>query len=151
MFSWISNIFQEANLINRKLNYSWTNSIPVRTWMCGSGMRPSASRSIWTAQQSLWCGDWKIYDQTNSKQLMAKPSLPATGTQDFLPHWYGNVNYILSTIRERFWTLPGFQAAGNTSHGKPAETLMGKYGEEGDKLILKSWTMDWTSQKDAGH
>ena len=65
---------------------------------------------------------------------MPKPSLPR-GTRDFGPDVVRKRNYILSTIREVF-ELYGFQPL-ETPAMENLETLMGKYGEEGDKLIFK--------------
>ncbi len=65
---------------------------------------------------------------------MAKPSLPQ-GTRDFGPDVVRKRNYILSTIKNVF-ELYGFQPL-ETPAMENLDTLMGKYGEEGDKLIFK--------------
>lgn len=65
---------------------------------------------------------------------MAKPSLPQ-GTRDFGPEVVRKRTYILNTIRNVF-ELYGFQPL-ETPAMENIETLMGKYGEEGDKLIFK--------------
>ncbi|MET0466073.1 MAG: histidine--tRNA ligase [Chitinophagaceae bacterium] len=67
---------------------------------------------------------------------MAKPtvSLPQ-GTRDFGPDTVRKRQYIFSTIRSVF-ELYGFQPL-ETPAMENLETLMGKYGEEGDKLIFK--------------
>jgi len=65
---------------------------------------------------------------------MAKPSLPQ-GTSDFGPDVVRKRNYILNTIKSVF-ELYGFQPL-ETPAMENIETLMGKYGEEGDKLIFK--------------
>jgi len=65
---------------------------------------------------------------------MAKPSLPQ-GTRDFGPEVVRKRNYILTTIKNVF-ELYGFQPL-ETPAMENMETLMGKYGEEGDKLIFK--------------
>lgn len=65
---------------------------------------------------------------------MAKPSLPQ-GTRDFGPDVVRKRNYIFDTIRNVF-ELYGFQPL-ETPAMENIETLMGKYGEEGDKLIFK--------------
>jgi histidyl-tRNA synthetase len=65
---------------------------------------------------------------------MAKPSLPQ-GTRDFGPDTVRKRNYILNTIRNVF-ELYGFQPL-ETPAMENLDTLMGKYGEEGDKLIFK--------------
>lgn len=65
---------------------------------------------------------------------MAKPSLPQ-GTRDFGPDVVRKRNFIFNTIRKVF-ELYGFQPL-ETPAMENLETLMGKYGEEGDKLIFK--------------
>jgi histidyl-tRNA synthetase len=65
---------------------------------------------------------------------MAKPSLPQ-GTRDFGPEVVRKRNYILSIIKNEF-ELCGFQPL-ETPAMENLDTLMGKYGEEGDKLIFK--------------
>jgi len=57
------------------------------------------------------------------------------GTRDFGPETLRKRNYILDTIRNVF-ELYGFQPL-ETPAMENLETLMGKYGEEGDKLIFK--------------
>jgi len=63
-----------------------------------------------------------------------KPSLPQ-GTRDFSAAVVRKRNYIFQTIRTVF-ELYGFQPL-ETPAMEQLETLMGKYGEEGDKLIFK--------------
>lgn len=63
-----------------------------------------------------------------------KPSLPQ-GTRDFGPDVVRKRQYILQTIKTIF-ELYGFQPL-ETPAMENLETLMGKYGEEGDKLIFK--------------
>ncbi|MFL5741769.1 MAG: histidine--tRNA ligase [Flavisolibacter sp.] len=63
-----------------------------------------------------------------------KPSLPQ-GTRDFRPEVVRKRNFIFSTIRNVFERY-GFQPL-ETPAMENLETLMGKYGEEGDKLIFK--------------
>jgi histidyl-tRNA synthetase len=65
---------------------------------------------------------------------MSKPSLPQ-GTRDFGPDVVRKRSYILNTIKHVF-ELYGFQPL-ETPAMENIETLMGKYGEEGDKLIFK--------------
>lgn len=65
---------------------------------------------------------------------MQKPSIPK-GTRDFTPGEMANRNYIFSTIKEVF-RLYGFQQI-ETPAMENLSTLMGKYGEEGDKLLFK--------------
>lgn len=63
-----------------------------------------------------------------------KPSIPK-GTRDFTPQEVARRNYIFDTIKEVF-SLYGFQPI-ETPSFENSETLMGKYGEEGDRLIFK--------------
>lgn len=65
---------------------------------------------------------------------MTKPTLPQ-GTRDFGPDVVRKRNYILNTIKNVF-ELYGFQPL-ETPAMENIETLMGKYGEEGDKLIFR--------------
>jgi len=65
---------------------------------------------------------------------MTKPSLPQ-GTRDFGPDVVRKRNYILNAIRNVF-ELYGYQPL-ETPAMENIETLMGKYGDEGDKLIFK--------------
>ncbi len=65
---------------------------------------------------------------------MAKPSIPQ-GTRDFSADVVRKRNYILSTLRNIF-ELYGFEPL-ETPAMENLDTLMGKYGEEGDKLIFK--------------
>lgn len=65
---------------------------------------------------------------------MAKPSLPQ-GTRDFSAEVVRKRNYIFNKIRNVF-ELYGFQPL-ETPAMENLDTLMGKYGEEGDKLIFK--------------
>jgi len=65
---------------------------------------------------------------------MSKPSLPQ-GTRDFTAETVHKRNYILSTIKQVF-ELYGFQPL-ETPAMENLDTLMGKYGEEGDRLIFK--------------
>ena len=63
-----------------------------------------------------------------------KPSIPK-GTRDFGPVEMAKRNYILSTIK-KVYELYGFQQI-ETPAQETLQTLMGKYGEEGDKLLFK--------------
>ena len=63
-----------------------------------------------------------------------KPSIPK-GTRDFSPIEMAKRNYIFNTIKEVF-LLYGFQQI-ETPAMENLSTLMGKYGEEGDKLLFK--------------
>ena len=65
---------------------------------------------------------------------MQKPSIPK-GTRDFTPQEMANRNYIFNTIKDVF-RLYGFQQI-ETPAMENLSTLMGKYGEEGDKLLFK--------------
>ena len=66
--------------------------------------------------------------------MAQKPSIPK-GTRDFSPTEVAKRNYIFSTIKEVFETY-GFQPI-ETPSFENSDTLMGKYGEEGDRLIFK--------------
>ncbi len=66
--------------------------------------------------------------------MAQKPSIPK-GTRDFSPTEVAKRNYIFSTIRQVFETF-GFQPI-ETPSFENYGTLMGKYGEEGDRLIFK--------------
>ncbi|MEG1838967.1 MAG: histidine--tRNA ligase [Bacteroidaceae bacterium] len=66
--------------------------------------------------------------------MMAKPSIPK-GTRDFSPVEMAKRNYIFNTIREVFH-LYGFEQI-ETPSMENLSTLMGKYGDEGDKLLFK--------------
>jgi len=63
-----------------------------------------------------------------------KPSIPK-GTRDFTPEETAKRNYIFNTIRSAFESY-GFQAI-ETPALEQLSTLMGKYGDEGDKLLFK--------------
>lgn len=65
---------------------------------------------------------------------MAKPSIPQ-GTRDFTADVVRKRNYIFNTIRNIF-EIYGFEPL-ETPAMENLDTLMGKYGEEGDKLIFK--------------
>lgn len=66
--------------------------------------------------------------------MAQKPSIPK-GTRDFGPVEMAKRNYIFNTIRE-VYTLYGFRQI-ETPAMENLSTLMGKYGEEGDKLLFK--------------
>lgn len=66
--------------------------------------------------------------------MAQKPSIPK-GTRDFSPLEMAKRNYIFNTIRE-VYALYGFQQI-ETPAMENLSTLMGKYGEEGDKLLFK--------------
>lgn len=66
--------------------------------------------------------------------MAQKPSIPK-GTRDFSPVEMARRNYIFDTIREAF-RLFGFKQI-ETPAMENLSTLMGKYGEEGDKLLFK--------------
>ncbi len=66
--------------------------------------------------------------------MAQKPSIPK-GTRDFSPLEMSKRNYIFNTIKE-VYALYGFQQI-ETPAMENLSTLMGKYGEEGDKLLFK--------------
>ncbi|MBP5425310.1 MAG: histidine--tRNA ligase [Prevotella sp.] len=66
--------------------------------------------------------------------MLMKPSIPK-GTRDFGPQEMARRNYIFDTIRQ-VYQLYGFQQI-ETPAMETLQTLMGKYGDEGDKLLFK--------------
>ena len=66
--------------------------------------------------------------------MVSKPRI-SKGTRDFSPKQLANRDYIFSTIKSNFKKF-GFQPI-ETPSFELAETLLGKYGEEGDRLIFK--------------
>ena len=66
--------------------------------------------------------------------MASKPSIPK-GTRDFSPVEVAKRNYIISVMRHHFEKF-GYQPI-ETPSFENSETLMGKYGEEGDRLIFK--------------
>ncbi len=67
-------------------------------------------------------------------KMAQKPAIPK-GTRDFTPEQVTKRNYIFNTIQKSF-ELYGFQPI-ETPSFENYDTLMGKYGEEGDRLIFK--------------
>ena len=79
--------------------------------------------------------------------MAQKPSIPK-GTRDFSPLEMARRNYIFDTIKSVF-SLYGFQQI-ETPAMENLSTLMGKYGEEGDKLLFKVLNSgDWKASIDA--
>ncbi len=66
--------------------------------------------------------------------MAQKPSIPK-GTRDFTPSEVVKRNYIFDIIKKNFQTF-GFQPI-ETPSFENSDTLMGKYGDEGDRLIFK--------------
>ena len=66
--------------------------------------------------------------------MASKPTIPK-GTRDFSPAEVAKRNYIISIMRHHFEKF-GYQPI-ETPSFENSETLMGKYGEEGDRLIFK--------------
>jgi histidyl-tRNA synthetase len=66
--------------------------------------------------------------------MAQKPSIPK-GTRDFSPEEVSKRQYIINSIRSKF-ELFGFQPI-ETPSFENSDTLMGKYGDEGDRLIFK--------------
>lgn len=66
--------------------------------------------------------------------MAQKPNIPK-GTRDFSPVEMAKRNYIFNTIKQ-VYALHGFQQI-ETPAMETLQTLMGKYGEEGDKLLFK--------------
>ena len=65
---------------------------------------------------------------------MNKPAIPK-GTRDFLPLEMERRNYIFDTIKEQF-RLFGYEQI-ETPSQELLSTLMGKYGDEGDRLLFR--------------
>ena len=79
--------------------------------------------------------------------MAQKPSIPK-GTRDFSPSEVAKRSYIVRTIQNQFQKF-GFQPI-ETPSFENSETLMGKYGEEGDRLIFKILNSgDFLSKSDA--
>lgn len=71
---------------------------------------------------------------SNKFKMASKPTIPK-GTRDFSPAEVSKRNYIISVIRNHFENF-GYQPI-ETPSFENSDTLMGKYGEEGDRLIFK--------------
>ena len=79
--------------------------------------------------------------------MAQKPSIPK-GTRDFNPEEVAKRHFIMDTIKTQFKTF-GFQPI-ETPSFENSSTLMGKYGEEGDRLIFKILNSgDYLSKADA--
>ena len=89
-----------------------------------AGMQPGKLRS------AVGAFDFLVF----TFDFIMKPSIPQ-GTRDFGPDVVRKRQFILNTIRTVF-ELYGFQPL-ETPAMENLDTLMGKYGEEGDKLIFK--------------
>lgn len=75
-----------------------------------------------------------IFSNLHIRKMAHKPSIPK-GTRDFSPAEVAKRNYIFSIIKTNFEKF-GFQPI-ETPSFENSETLIGKYGEEGDRLIFK--------------
>ena len=81
--------------------------------------------------------------------MAQKPGIPK-GTRDFSAQEVARRHYIMQTIRTQFERF-GFQPI-ETPSFENSETLMGKYGEEGDRLIFKILNSgDYLAKADEGH
>ncbi|MBD0724609.1 histidine--tRNA ligase [Flavobacterium sp. L1I52] len=81
--------------------------------------------------------------------MASKPSIPK-GTRDFSPAEVAKRQYIIQTIKVNFEKF-GFQPI-ETPSFENSETLMGKYGEEGDRLIFKILNSgDYLAKANAAH
>jgi len=69
-----------------------------------------------------------------TQKMASKPSIPK-GTRDFSPEEVAKRQYIISVMKANFEKF-GYQPI-ETPSFENSETLMGKYGEEGDRLIFK--------------
>ena len=81
--------------------------------------------------------------------MASKPSIPK-GTRDFSPSEVAKRHYIIQIIKNNFEKF-GFQPI-ETPSFENSETLMGKYGEEGDRLIFKILNSgDYLAKANATH
>ena len=81
--------------------------------------------------------------------MASKPSIPK-GTRDFSPTEVAKRHYIIQIIKSNFEKF-GFQPI-ETPSFENSETLMGKYGEEGDRLIFKILNSgDYLAKANATH
>ena len=81
--------------------------------------------------------------------MASKPSIPK-GTRDFSPSEVAKRHYIIQIIKSNFEKF-GFQPI-ETPSFENSDTLMGKYGEEGDRLIFKILNSgDYLAKADATH
>ncbi len=81
--------------------------------------------------------------------MASKPSIPK-GTRDFSPTEVAKRQYIMQIIRSNFEKF-GFQPI-ETPSFENSDTLMGKYGEEGDRLIFKILNSgDYLAKANANH
>ena len=81
--------------------------------------------------------------------MASKPSIPK-GTRDFSPTEVAKRQYIMQIIRSNFEKF-GFQPI-ETPSFENSDTLMGKYGEEGDRLIFKILNSgDYLAKANATH
>jgi histidyl-tRNA synthetase len=81
--------------------------------------------------------------------MASKPSIPK-GTRDFSPTEVAKRQYIIQVIKSNFEKF-GFQPI-ETPSFENSETLMGKYGEEGDRLIFKILNSgDYLAKANATH
>lgn len=81
--------------------------------------------------------------------MASKPSIPK-GTRDFSPTEVAKRQYIIQIVRSNFEKF-GFQPI-ETPSFENSETLMGKYGEEGDRLIFKILNSgDYLSKANEAH
>jgi len=75
-----------------------------------------------------------IAEGRTKHQMAQKPSIPK-GTRDFSPSEISKRNYIFDIVKRHFQNF-GFQPI-ETPSFENSDTLLGKYGEEGDRLIFK--------------
>ncbi len=86
---------------------------------------------------------------SKNRFMASKPSIPK-GTRDFSPADVAKRNYIIQIIKSNFEKF-GFQPI-ETPSFENSETLMGKYGEEGDRLIFKILNSgDYLSKANESH
>ena len=89
---------------------------------------------IFLTYQSIYLNQKAKFAPIQIKRMSTKPSIPK-GTRDFSPVQVIKRNYIFDTIRKIFIKY-GYQPI-ETPAMEKLTSLMGKYGDEGDKLLFK--------------
>lgn len=118
-------------------------------------------RSIYATKLRFYFHDWRGFNFFANRKseifatglileaMAQKPSIPK-GTRDFSPAEVAKRQYIISLMRTNFEKF-GYQPI-ETPSFENSETLMGKYGEEGDRLIFKILNSgDYLAKADETH
>ncbi len=120
--------------------------LSLMSWLCSyvfrqhpesqAGMHPEAQDKHAAVPGCIHSNKFDIFAGSIEKcrQMAQKPSIPK-GTRDFGPAEMAGRNYIFDTIRSVFKTY-GY-APIETPSMENLGTLLGKYGEEGDKLLFR--------------